>query len=114
MSKRARNLVFGALGLAVVVVTFAVVLPKIANYGDVWEIVKNLDAKWLLLLAGVVVLNIVTYAPPWMLALPGLPFRQALPFTQASTAFTYIAPGGGLVGMAGSFGLLREIGRAHV
>ena len=110
MSKRARNLVFGALGLAVVVVTFAVVLPKIANYGDVWEIVKSLEAKWLLLLAGVVVLNIVTYAPPWMLALPGLPFRQALPFTQASTAFTYIAPGGGLVGMAGSFGLLRAWG----
>ena len=110
MSKRARNLVFGALGLAVVIVTFAVVLPKIANYGDVWEIVKNLEAKWLLLLAGVVVLNIVTYAPPWMLALPGLPFRQALPFTQASTAFTYIAPGGGLVGMAGSFGLLRAWG----
>ena len=110
MSKRARNLVFGALGLAVVIVTFAVVLPKIADYGEVWEIVKSLEAKWLLLLAGVVVLNIVTYAPPWMLALPGLPFRQALPFTQASTAFTYIAPGGGLVGMAGSFGLLRAWG----
>jgi len=25
------------------------------------------------------------------------------PFTQASTAFTYIAPGGGIVGMAGSY-----------
>ncbi len=56
------------------------------------------------------IVNIVTYAPPWMLALPGLPFRQALPFTQASTAFTYIAPGGGIVGMAGSFGLLRAWG----
>ena len=60
------------------------------------------------------VVNIVTYAPPWMLALPGLRFRQALPFTQASTAFTYIAPGGGIVGMAGSFGLLRAWGfRSH-
>ena len=37
MSKR--NLVFGAIGIAVVVVTFAVVLPKIAVYGDVWEVV---------------------------------------------------------------------------
>jgi uncharacterized membrane protein YbhN (UPF0104 family) len=110
VSSRARNLVFGALGLGVVVVTFAVVLPRIANYSDVWEVVKTLDAQWMLLLLGAVVLNIVTYAPPWMLALPGLPFRQALPFTQASTAFTYIAPGGGLVGMAGSFGLLRAWG----
>ena len=108
MSKR--NLVFGAIGIAVVVVTFAVVLPKIADYGDVWEVVKTLDAQWLAVLCAAVVLNIVTFAPPWMLALPGLAFRQALPFTQASTAFTYIAPGGGLVGMAGSFGLLRAWG----
>ena len=57
-----------------------------------------------------VVVNVVTYAPPWMLALPGLRFRQALPFTQASTALTYVAPGGGIVGMAGSYGLLRTWG----
>jgi uncharacterized protein (TIRG00374 family) len=110
VSKRTRNLLFGALGLGVVVVTFAVVLPKIADYSDVWEVVKTLDSTWLLALLGVVLLNIVTFAPPWMIALPGLPFRQALPFTQASTAFTYIAPGGGLVGMAGSYGLLRAWG----
>jgi putative heme transporter len=110
VSPRTRNLLFGALGLGVVVVTFAVVLPRIANYRDVWDVVETLDTAWLLVLAGTVVLNIVTYAPPWMVALPGLPFRQALPFTQASTAFTYIAPGGGIVGMAGSFGLLRAWG----
>ena len=73
MSKR--NLIFGAIGIGVVVVTFAVVLPKIADYGDVWAIVKTLDTQWLLLLLAAVLLNIVTFAPPWMLALPGLPFR---------------------------------------
>jgi uncharacterized membrane protein YbhN (UPF0104 family) len=112
VSPRTRNLVFGAIGLAVVVLTFAVVLPRIANYGDVWDVVKTLDGAWILVLLGAVALNIVTYAPPWMIALPGLPFRQALPFTQASTAFTYIAPGGAIVGMAGSYGLLRTWGFA--
>jgi len=112
MSGRTRNLLFGALGLAVVVVTFAVVLPRIASYQDVWAAVRTLDKSWLLAIGVAVVLNIVTYAPPWMLALPGLRFRQALPFTQASTAFTYIAPGGGIVGMAGSYGLLRMWGFA--
>ncbi len=110
MRGRRRQIVFGALGLAVVVVTFAFVLPKIANYGDVWDVVKTLDTAWLLALLAAVVVNIVTFAPPWMVALPGLRFRQALPFTQASTAFTYIAPGGGIVGMAGSYGLLRAWG----
>jgi uncharacterized protein (TIRG00374 family) len=112
MTARTRNLLFGALGLAVVVVTFAVVLPRIASYPDVWAAVRTLDKSWLLAISVAVVLNIVTYAPPWMLALPGLRFRQALPFTQASTAFTYIAPGGGIVGMAGSYGLLRMWGFA--
>ena len=110
MSGRRRQIVFGGLGLAVVAVTFFVVLPKIANYGDVWDVVKTLDAKWLIALFVAVVVNIVTFAPPWMIALPGLRFGQAIPFTQASTAFTYIAPGGGLVGMAGSYGLLRAWG----
>jgi len=110
MSPRARNLLFGALGLGVVIVTFAIVLPKIASYHDVWKAVQTLDTMWLIALGVAVVANVVTYAPPWMLALPGLRFRQALPFTQASTAFTYIAPGGGIVGMAGSYGLLRTWG----
>jgi uncharacterized protein (TIRG00374 family) len=104
---RRKQIVLGALGLTVVVVTFAVVLPRIASYTDVWDVVKTLDTTWLLALAAAVVANVVTYAPPWMVALPGLRFRQALPFTQASTALTYVAPGGGLVGMAGSYGLLR-------
>ena len=110
MSARTRNLLFGGIGLAIVVVTFAVVLPRIASYGDVWRVLKTLDGVWIAALTVAVVLNIVTMAPPWMLALPGLRFRQALPFTQASTAFTYVAPGGGLVGMAGSYGLLRTWG----
>ena len=110
MKGRGKQLVFGALGLVVVVVTFAVVLPRIASYTDVWDVVKDLDTKWLIALGIAVVFNVVTYAPPWMVALPGLRFRQALPFTQASTALTYVAPGGGIVGMAGSYGLLRTWG----
>jgi len=107
---RRKQIVLGALGLVVVVVTFAVVLPRIASYTDVWAVVKQLDATWLLALGAAVVVNVITYAPPWMIALPGLRFRQALPFTQASTALTYVAPGGGIVGMAGSYGLLRMWG----
>ena len=110
MSARTRNLLLGALSLAVIAVTFFVVLPKIANYRDVWDVVSDLDPIWLVAFGVGVVLNVVTFAPPWMITLPGLRFVQALLFTQASTAFTYIAPGGGIVGMAGSYGLLRAWG----
>jgi uncharacterized protein (TIRG00374 family) len=45
-----------------------------------------------------------------MAALPGLRFRQAFVVTQASTASTYIAPGGAAVGIALSFGMLKAWG----
>ena len=47
MSARTRNLLLGALSLAVIAVTFFVVLPKIANYRDVWDVVRDLDPIWL-------------------------------------------------------------------
>ena len=96
------------MALAVVVVVFVVLLPRVADYRDVWDVVVALEPVWIGALVLATLFNIVTYAPPWMVALPGLRFRQALPFTQASTAITFVVPGGGLVGMAGSFALLRS------
>jgi uncharacterized protein (TIRG00374 family) len=61
-------------------------------------------------LALATVLNISTFAPPWMVTLPGLGFRHALSMTQASTALSIVAPGGAAVGVAGSFGMLRGWG----
>jgi len=98
------------VGIAVVVATFAFILPKIADYRDVWGVVKGLSRRDFALLAGATILNLVTFAPPWMAALPGLGFRQAFVVTQASTASTYVAPGGVAVGMALSFAMLRAWG----
>jgi uncharacterized membrane protein YbhN (UPF0104 family) len=61
----------------------------------------------------------VTFAPPWVVALPGLTARSALALTQVSTALSIVVPAGAAVGIAGSYGMLRrwgfpsrEIGRA--
>jgi uncharacterized membrane protein YbhN (UPF0104 family) len=100
------------VGLAVVVVTFVVVLPRIANYGDVWDAVQDLTWPQIGALAAATVVNLVTFAPSWMVALPGLGFWRAFAVTQASTASTYIAPGGAAVGFALSFAVLRTWGFA--
>ncbi|MGH3018976.1 MAG: lysylphosphatidylglycerol synthase transmembrane domain-containing protein [Gaiellaceae bacterium] len=105
-----RHVLGVGVGVAVVVATFAFVLPRIADYRDVWGVVKTLSWRDIALLAGATILNLVTFAPPWMAALPGLRFRQAFVVTQASTASTYIAPGGVAVGMALSFAMLRAWG----
>jgi uncharacterized protein (TIRG00374 family) len=105
-----RTVVGGGLGIAVIVATFVFLLPRIADYRDVWGVVKTLTWRDLALLAGATLLNLATYAPPWMAALPGLHFRQAFVVTQASTASTFVAPGGAAVGMALSFTMFRAWG----
>jgi putative heme transporter len=105
-----RRVAGAALGVAVVIATFVFVLPRIANYGDVWRVVRELSWSQIGLLAGATGLNLATYAPPMQAALPGLRFRQAFVLTQTSTASTYVLPGGAAVGMGVSYGLLRGWG----
>lgn len=98
------------VGIAVVAATFAFVLPRIANYGAVWSVVKELSWLQIAALVGATLLNLVTFAPPWMVALPGLGFRRAFVLTQASTASTYLAPGGAAVGVGLAYAILRGWG----
>jgi uncharacterized protein (TIRG00374 family) len=105
-----RRLITLGFGVAVVVATFIFVLPRIANYHDVLRVVESLSWKQIAVLLLATSINLLTYAPPWMAALPGLGFRRAFAVTQASTASTYIAPGGATVGVALSYSILRGWG----
>jgi putative heme transporter len=105
-----RTALGGGVGIAVIVGTFVFVLPKVADYRDVWAVVKTLSWEQVALLVGATTLNLATYAPPWQAALPGLHFRQAFVLTQASTASTFVLPGGAAVGMGVSYGMLRGWG----
>lgn len=107
---RLKRLVAPAIGILVVVATFVFILPQVASYADVWDVVKELSWVWIAALVGVTLLNLSTFAPPWMAALPGLGYRQGLAATQASTAVSIIFPGGAAVGMAGSYAMLRSWG----
>jgi uncharacterized protein (TIRG00374 family) len=99
-----------AASLIVIGLVFAFVLPKIADYGDVWDVVQTLSWEWIAALAVTVVLNLATYGPPLQAALPGLSYLHAERATLASTALSSVAPGGAAVGMATSFTMLRGWG----
>ena len=95
-----------ALAVAVIVGTYVFVLPQFADYSEVWDQVQMLSWEWLAVLLGAVVLNLATFGPPWMTALPGLGYWSAETVTQASTASTYLAPGGPAVGIGISAAML--------
>ncbi len=104
------------VALLVVVLAFVLVLPRVADYGDVWGEVSTLDARWIAALLAVATVNVLTFAPPWSAALPGLSLRHALTVSLSSTAVANVAPGGDAVGLAMTFGMLRGWGfeRARV
>jgi uncharacterized membrane protein YbhN (UPF0104 family) len=108
LTRNHRRILGAAGSIAVVVLVFVFVLPKIADYRDVLEVVRDLGWRDWIALAAAVVLNLVTFAPPWMAALPGLSFREAMAMTQASTALSIISPAGAAVGMAASYSMLRS------
>jgi uncharacterized protein (TIRG00374 family) len=99
-----------AFGLAVMIATFAFFVPRIADYGAIWDAVRSLEWWEVGLLLIVATINVVTFAPDWMVLLPRLRFRQALEVTMASTAVANVMPAGGAVSFAISWRMFREWG----
>ena len=105
-----RRIIALVLALIVIVGVFAFVLPRIADYRVVWQVIRGLDGRDTLVLGIAVLLNLATYGPPYMATLPGLSYGRATLVAQASTASTYIAPGGAAVGVGVAFAMLRGWG----
>src|SRR5687767_8819745 len=108
LTKGHKRLLGAAGSLVVVVIVFVFFLPQFANYRDVLAVVRTLGWQDWLALAGAVVLNLATFPPPWVAALPGLGYREAMAMTQASTALSIVSPAGAAVGMAASYSMLRS------
>jgi uncharacterized protein (TIRG00374 family) len=99
-----------AVSILVIAGVFVFALPRIANYGEVWDVVQTLSWQWIVVLSLATVLNLATFGPPLMAALPGLSYLQAERVTLASTALSSVAPGGAAVGVGTSFAMLRAWG----
>jgi uncharacterized membrane protein YbhN (UPF0104 family) len=116
LAKRNSRLTTAFLTLAVmalVIVVLLLFLPRVVSYEDVWRAFR--DLSWLELAAVMVaaVLNLLTYGPALMAALPGIGYGPALSTSLAASASTYIAPGGPTVGLGISFLMLRAWGFAR-
>ena len=105
-----KRLILGVAGAVLIIATFTYFLPKIADYRDVWGVVKEVSWEWTLALVVATGVNLLTFAPPWLVLLPGLRFWPALMMTQATTALSIVVPGGAAVGIATSYGMLRRAG----
>ena len=65
--------------MAIVVAFFAYAIPKFANYGSEWAILRTLAWPQLGLLAAATLFNLVTYWAQLMASLPGDTRRSGRP-----------------------------------
>lgn len=104
-----RRIRIGA-SVALVIVAFAGVLPRIASYEDVWDRLEDASPNHLALLGLVATWNIVSYWPLLMLSLPGLTWARAAVSTLISTAVSNTVPAGGVVGAGVTVSMYRGWG----
>ena len=78
MRSRRRAVLRFALGVALAAAVFALVLPRIASYGDVIHQLGTISAAWAVGLGAATLLDVVTTAFPWMAVLPQLNPRGVL------------------------------------
>lgn len=92
-----RRLLGPAIGLVVVIGTFGVVLPQVADYASVWATIQTLSWEAVVLLVAVAVWNLASVGPLLMTAFPGLRFWEAMAVAQTGTALSSALPGGEVV-----------------
>ncbi len=85
----------GLVSLVVIVIVFALLLPKIANYGDAWDAIKLLTSGQILGLFALTILTLVPFWLAFMGAFPTIGFRNAAEIQLTSTAVTNTVPAGG-------------------
>ncbi|HWD47502.1 MAG TPA: hypothetical protein VHM23_27970, partial [Actinomycetota bacterium] len=105
-----RMVVSAAVTLAVLVVVFLGVFPKVADYSEAWSSIQQLPVGYLVGLAGATVVNVAVYVWPLQAALPGLRYGPGFVVRQTSFAISNAVPAGGAVGLGVQYGMLDSYG----
>ncbi|MEX2274497.1 MAG: lysylphosphatidylglycerol synthase transmembrane domain-containing protein [Actinomycetota bacterium] len=105
-----RQVVGAVVTVAIVVLVFVGIFPRIADYSAVRRTIRamtSMEIGTLLLLA---VWNILSYLPVLTTTLPGLKLRQAFVVTNATTAVSNTVPAGGAVAIGLTYAILTSWG----
>jgi uncharacterized protein (TIRG00374 family) len=98
------------LSLVVVGAIFAYLFPKLADYGEVWQTVRDMTALEIIGLSALALWNLASYLPLLVAVQPGLRLREAAVGNLASTAISNTLPGGAALGLGVTVTMQRSWG----
>jgi uncharacterized protein (TIRG00374 family) len=92
--------------VAVLVVVFLGIFPKVADYSEAWASIQQMPSGYVVALVVATVVNIAVYVWPLQAALPGLGYGPGFVVRQTSFAISNAVPAGGAVGLGVQYGML--------
>jgi uncharacterized membrane protein YbhN (UPF0104 family) len=98
------------VAIAVAILIFALIIPKIASYQAVWQTITRLTALELAVLVLATIFNLFTYWWQMVAAMPGLSTAKAAVNNQTGTTISNILPGGGFVALGVVMRMFRSWG----
>ena len=99
-----------AVTVAVLVVVFVGIFPKVADYSEAWSSIQQLPTSYVVALVVATVVNVAVYVWPLQAALPGLGYGPGFVVRQTSFAISNAVPAGGAVGLGVQYGMLDSYG----
>jgi uncharacterized protein (TIRG00374 family) len=105
-----RIVVSTAVTVAVLVVVFVGIFPKVADYSQAWSSIQQMPAGSVVALIVATLVNLAVYVWPLQAALPGLGYGPGFVVRQTSFAISNAVPAGGAVGLAVQYGMLDSYG----
>jgi uncharacterized protein (TIRG00374 family) len=99
-----------AVTVAVLVVVFVGIFPKVADYSEAWSAIQQMPTTYVVALVVATVVNLAVYVWPLQAALPGLGYGPGFVVRQTSFAISNAVPAGGAVGLGVQYGMLDSYG----
>jgi uncharacterized membrane protein YbhN (UPF0104 family) len=97
-------------GIVIVVLIFAVAIPRFADYGEVWDAMKTLTPLEFWSLMAAMIFNLFTYWWANQAGLMGLTLGRSAVVTQTSTTVANTLPAGGALAIGVSAAMLSSWG----
>jgi uncharacterized protein (TIRG00374 family) len=105
-----RIVISTVITVAVLVVVFFGIFPKVADYSEAWSSIQQMPTAYVVALVVATVVNLTVYVWPLQAALPGLGYGPGFVVRQTSFAISNAVPAGGAVGLGVQYGMLDSYG----
>ncbi|HET6775759.1 MAG TPA: lysylphosphatidylglycerol synthase transmembrane domain-containing protein [Acidimicrobiales bacterium] len=110
LDPRLRKVLQVVISLAIVVGIFWYVLGQFADISEVWDAMRTLTWREVVVLVVAATWNLATYWILTVIATPGLRYPQAVVLTETTTAVSNALPAGGALGVGLTYTILSSWG----